>query len=298
LVEDVVRALNLLLLGDARLLQKVGLDVTTSQFTSSGKVDTDKFTETGGVVIPGGLGITIGFQNGVGGHNLVLKGDLLVGLLATGSNHGKIGDDLLGVLSLTSTRLTSNQHSLVLGVVQHASVGSLSNGPQMGRALITSLTKIDLADSVGVQRITLVWVDNNHEETRVSMDHLSLVSSLQVPEDRSVIEESQVDHVLNLLELGWIDFSNFSTLVGELLVTNSNNTLGSWVFIVSRLKKTFSVSSSLGVWDPDRLLGIIRLGLVSSLHLDGWEQEFSGIWVHSTLHQLDMARHDEVVFLF
>ena len=32
------------------------------------------------------------------------------------------------------------------------------------------------------------------------MDHLGLVASLQVPEDRRVVEESQVDHVLALLE--------------------------------------------------------------------------------------------------
>ena len=36
------------------------------------------------------------------------------------------------------------------------------------------------------------------------MDHLGLVASLQVPEDRRVVEESQVDHVLALLELGGV----------------------------------------------------------------------------------------------
>ena len=32
------------------------------------------------------------------------------------------------------------------------------------------------------------------------MDHLGLVSGLQIPKDRRVVEESQVDHVLALLE--------------------------------------------------------------------------------------------------
>ena len=67
--------------------------------------------------------------------------------------------------------------------------------------LITSLAKIDLAHPVGVDGIPLVRVDNNNKETRVGVDHLGLVTSLQVPEDRSIIEEGQVDHVLALLKL-------------------------------------------------------------------------------------------------
>merc|ERR1719322_964953 len=136
-------------------------------------MDTDKFTKTGRVVVSCCLGISVGLKNGVGGHNLVLKGDLLLRLLARASgNHGKIGDDLLGVFSLASTRLTSDQHGVVLLVLQHVPVGSFSNGPEMGWDLITSLAKIDLADSVGVQRITLVGVDYNNEETRVCVNHL------------------------------------------------------------------------------------------------------------------------------
>merc|ERR1719323_1571537 len=218
LVEDVVGSLHLLLLSDTRLLQQIRHNVATSQLARGSEVDTDELSETGRVVVPGGLGITIGLKNGVGGHNLVLKRDLLLRLLARASgDHGKIGDDLLGVLSLSGSRLSSDQHGVVLLVLQHVPVGALSDGPEMRRNLITPLAKIDLADSVGVQRITLVGVDNNHEETRVGVDHLSLVSGLQVPEDRSIIEEGQVDHVLNLLKLRRIDFANLSSLVGELL---------------------------------------------------------------------------------
>merc|ERR1719450_1818229 len=134
-------------------------------------MDTDELSETGGVVIPGGLGVTVGLKDGVGGHNLVLKGNLLLGLLTTSTsgNHGQVGDDLLGVLSLAGARLSGNQHGVVLLVGQHVSVGALSNGPEMGWDLITSLAKVDLAHSVGVQRVTLVGVDNNHEQTRVGV---------------------------------------------------------------------------------------------------------------------------------
>merc|ERR1719266_2528775 len=178
LVEDVVGPLHLLLLSDTGLLQQVGHDVATRELAGSVEVDTDELTETGRVVIPGGLGITVGLKNGIGGHNLVLEGDLLLGLLATGGDNGQVGDDLLGVLSLASTRLASDQHGLILLVLQHATVGSLSNGPQMGWDLVPPLAKIDLGDPVGVERVTLVGVDNNHEETRVGVDHLALVAGL------------------------------------------------------------------------------------------------------------------------
>ena len=53
------------------------------------------------------------------------------------------------------------------------------------------------------------------------MDHLGLVASLQVPEDRSIVKESEVDHVLALLELGRVDPAHLRLLVRELLVTDS-----------------------------------------------------------------------------
>merc|ERR1719266_2414346 len=293
LVEDVVGPLHLLLLSDTGLLEKVGHDVATRQLAGSVEVDTDELTETGRVVIPGGLGITVGLQNGVGGHNLVLKRDLLLGLLATGGDNGQVGDDLLGVLSLAGTRLSSDQHSLILLVLQHATVGSLSNGPQMGWHLVPPLTKIDLGHPVGVERVTLVGVDNNHEETRVGVDHLALVAGLQVPEDASIVEEGQVDHVLALLELGRVDLAHLSPLQSELLVSHGHLALAAGILQVSRLQDTLAVAAGLGVRDPDRLLGIVGLALVGPLDLQGGQKELGGVGVHRPgLGQLDMARHD------
>ena len=51
-----------------------------------------------------------------------------------------------------------------------------------------------------------------HKEARVGVDHLGLVSCLQVPEDRCVIEEGQVDHVLALLKLWGVDTTNVTSL--------------------------------------------------------------------------------------
>ena len=69
-----------------------------------------------------------------------------------------------------------------------------------------------------VQWIPLVRVDDHHEEARISVDHLGLVAGLQVPEDRGIVEESQVDHVLALLKLGWIHPANLPGFQGELLM--------------------------------------------------------------------------------
>merc|ERR1719284_2290306 len=209
LVEDVVGPLDLLLLGDTGLLEQVGHDVTTAELAAGGEVDTDEFTKTGGVVVPRGLGVSVGLQDGVGSHNLVLKGDLLGFLLGTSSSsghHGQVGDHLLGVLGLSGTRLTRDQHGVVLLVLEHVPVSALGDGPQMGWALVPPLTKVDLAHPVGVERV-------------------ALVGGLQVPEDGGVVEVGQVDHVLALLELGRVDTADLSSLEGELLVANSDSHL-------------------------------------------------------------------------
>merc|ERR1711963_780420 len=279
LVEDVVGPLDLLLLSDTGLLEQVGHDVTTAELAAGGEVDTDEFTETGGVVIPRGLGVSVGLQDGVGSNNLVLKGDLLGFLLGTSSSsghHGQVGDHLLGVLSFSGTGLTGDQHGVVLLVLEHVPVGALSDGPEMGWALVPPLTKVDLAHPVGVKRVTLVRVDDHDEETRVGVDQLGLVPGLQVPEDGGVVEVGQVDHVLALLELGRVDAANLTSLESELLVRHSNGHLDVDVSAlhaklgdVAGLKKTLLVAVGLGVLDPDGGLGIVGLGLVLLLHVHG-----------------------------
>jgi hypothetical protein len=162
----------------------------------------------------------------------------------------------------------------------------------MGRALITSLAQIDLGHPMSIERITLVWVDNHHKETRVGVDHFSLVASLQVPEDRSIIEESEVHHVLHLLKLGWVHLPNLSSLVGELLMADRNHTLACRVIQISRLQEALTIALSLRVRNPHRLLGIIRLGLVGPLHVHGGQKELSWIRISlACLGELDMARH-------
>ena len=75
--------------------------------------------------------------------------------------------------------------------------------------LISSLSKVHLDYSSGVDWVSFVWVDDNTKESRVGVDELGLEPDIQVVEDRSIIKVSQVSHVLDLFELGWIDLPNF-----------------------------------------------------------------------------------------
>ena len=127
----------------------------------------------------------------------------------------------------------------------------------------------------------------HNKETRVGVDHLCLISGLQVPEDGGIVEEGQVDHVLALLKLGRVDSPHLRGLVGELLMAHGHKALASRILQVSRLHQTLTVSSSFRTGNPDRLFGIVRLVLVFPLHLYGGKEELGGVWVSLTLHQLN-----------
>merc|ERR1719323_2947555 len=126
-VEGVVASLKWLLVSQTRLLKQVDNHVSSRQFTRGVEVDTDELTETGRVVISDSLGITPGLKDRVGGNNLLLKGGLSLLPLARRADGGEVGNDLLGVLSLSGSRLSSNKDGLVAARVGHALVGSLSN---------------------------------------------------------------------------------------------------------------------------------------------------------------------------
>ena len=127
-------------------------------------MDADEFTEPRRVVVPRSFSISIGFQNGVSSHNLILQCDLLVSLLCRGGDDCQVGDHLLGVLRLARPGLAGDQHSLVLAIPHHSSVGSLGNGPEVRRDFIAPFSKVDLGDPMAVDRIPFVGVDNNNEE--------------------------------------------------------------------------------------------------------------------------------------
>ena len=141
-------------------------------------------------------------------------------LLSRSSNQGQIGDDLLGVLSFTSTRLTGDKHGLIFKIEKHVAISSLSDGPQVGWDLIPPLAQIDLDHTLGVDGEALVGVDNNAEEARVGVDESGFEACLQVVEDRGVIEVGQVGHVLTFLKLVRIDLTNLLSLEDFFLQIN------------------------------------------------------------------------------
>ena len=92
-------------------------DVTTAKLARGGEVDTDELSEPGGVVVPRSLGVAVGLQDGVGGHDLVLKGNLLCVLLgsaaSSGGHHGQVSNHILGVISLSGSRVWSLESDIL-----------------------------------------------------------------------------------------------------------------------------------------------------------------------------------------
>ena len=132
------------------------------------------------------LGVAIRLKDWVGVDNPVLQVGLLLlwrsvlRLLALGSSEdGEVGDHLLGVLRLSGTRLASDQHGLILGVVHHLLVGAVGSSEEMrwhlwirflsGTTkkisfkchLVPPLVDIHLTSPLGVDGVPLVRVDDN-----------------------------------------------------------------------------------------------------------------------------------------
>merc|ERR1712018_833188 len=130
-----VAALKRLLVGETGLLEQIDDHVGSRQLTSRVEVDPDELSKPGGVIVPHGLGIAPSLKDGVGLDNLVLKGGLALLPLSGGADGGKVRDDLLGVLSLSGTRLSSDKDGLIDARVIHTLVGSLSDGKDVGPTL-------------------------------------------------------------------------------------------------------------------------------------------------------------------
>jgi hypothetical protein len=80
------------------------------------------------------------------------------------------------------------------------------------RHFILPLAKVQLDNSSGVNGVSFVRIYHNTEETRVGVDEFGNKTDFQVPEDRGIIQESQVSHVFTLLKLGRVDLSNLRGL--------------------------------------------------------------------------------------
>merc|ERR1719367_2754841 len=291
-VEGVVASLKRLLVSQTRLLKQVDNHVSSRQLTRLVKVDTDEFTKTGRVVISDSLGITPSLQDRVGGNNLLLKRGLSLLPLARGADGGKVGDDLLGILSLSGTRLTSNKDRLVDARVGHALVGSLSNSKDVRPAFISSLANVQLHGTEGVDGESLVGIDGDTEETRVGVDKLVDISDNRVPQDAGITKIGEVSHVLGTVIDRRVHLIKLSLL--EHLHLSLDHDLG--LAALNGVEGALKVATSGLVRDPVGLLGIIRLGLVLHLEVMLDLQPGRWVWIRSR-GLLNMAGHFELRIL-
>ena len=75
--------------------------------------------------------------------------------------------------------------------------------------LVSSLAKIKLYTGGCVNRVSLVWIDDNTKEARIGVDKFGLESYIQIVEDRRIIKIGQICHVFNLFKFSWVDLANF-----------------------------------------------------------------------------------------
>jgi len=248
LVEDVEGSLALALVNDSGLLEQVDLETGSGDETRSVELESDEFTETRRVVVLVGLGVTESLEHGIEFHQLVLEGSLLSS--ATTSDVGDVLNDLLGVFSLTSTRLSSNEERLVLAVVQHGTVSTVGNGEDVRSDLAASLTTVQIDHEVSVDGEQLVRVDHDTEKSGVGIDDVTLVSLAEIVQDGGLTQVGQLTTILNTVELGWIHLVDLVLLELELLaLLASDNSYSS-----RRAENLSGNEASFLVRDPGHLL--------------------------------------------
>merc|ERR1719516_486608 len=279
LVEDVVISLDLKLEGDTGLLQKVGLDIGGRDLGSGTEVNTDEFTEAGGVVVTDGLGVTIGLKRRVGLDNLLFKGagigtlgSLRLGGLGIGAVQGKVLQHLLSVLSLAGSGLASNERRLMFVLHLEELQGSVSDDVQVRRGLISPLVTVEGSHDGSVHHQPLVRVDTDTEQARVGVDLKNLVTGSQIVEDAGSVQDGQVGHVLLLLELGRVAFKNlgFGQFDGSFGALDG-------AFVSSRDDLGFDVDL-IGVGNPAIHLSVERGGSLGH-ELLHWRLEPQPIWM-------------------
>merc|ERR1719471_957658 len=236
-VEGMIAPFQFSLESQTRLLKQVDNHVSSRQLATSIEPNTDELTKTGGVVIPHSLGIAPG-----------LKDRFSFLLLSRGTNGSKVGNNLLGVLSFASTRLTSNENGLILAIVHHTLVGAFSNTKDMRGAFSPPQTNVHLHGTLGVDGETNVGVDGNTEETRVGVDKLVLVPNHRVPQDTGISKVSQTSHVIRAIKLGGIDLLNL-VLLKDFDISTLQKFDRDFVSI-SRINQTFPIATGGLVRDP------------------------------------------------
>merc|ERR1712002_669543 len=259
LVEDVVISLDLQLEGDTGLFQKVGLDIGGGDLHVGAELDTDELTESGGVVVTDGFGVTIGLQGRIGLNNLFLEGTgvgggggLGLGGVGIGAVQSVVLQHFLCVLSLASARLTGNQRRLILVLHLQELEGAVSDSVQVRWGFIPSLVAVKVSHDGSVHEQPFVRVDTDAEETRVGVNLKHLVTGSQIVQHAGFVQNGQVGHVLLLFEFRRITLKDLG--LWQILYLGFGRFNFDGLSIV-RLDSGSDVDF-LGVGNPSRGLGI------------------------------------------
>ena len=131
-------SLALLLVHHSALLQKIALDRSSAHVITVAEMHLDPFSKARGVVVPHGLGVAEGFQNGIGLQNFLLQrrigsGDLRFTASLLPPYLGYESQTLLGRFGFAGSRLAGNQDGLVGAVHRHFLKGRIGDVVHMGR---------------------------------------------------------------------------------------------------------------------------------------------------------------------
>lgn len=216
LIKDVVVSLADALRYDSRLFQQEIHDLGANNLAVVIELDLDELAEATRVVIAQRLGITKGLEKRVGLEHalfqLAKRSRLVVGRvgvlvvaehrLAVAGRTRKVLHDDLGGFGLTGTTLTTDDDTLVGWVhgaaLDQVHVRLVSERKDVRRQRAHGLAKVFGHIALAVGRIQrLVRVDRDQDRADVRVDHLVLVASTQVLEQRRL---GQVGHLEDVLD--------------------------------------------------------------------------------------------------
>jgi hypothetical protein len=265
LVEDVVVSFTFELVSDSGFFEEVSLDITGGKFTGWSKVDSNKFTESGGVIVSGGFGVTESLHSWVSSDNLVFKG-LTAGVLARSGNHGEVLDDFFGVDGFTGTRFTSDQHGLIVSIHQHVLVGGIGDAVQMWWHFSSSFASVAIDHFLAVDWQHLVWVDGDTEKTGVGVDHEYGVSISEIEQNGGFVQVGHIGHIFDFVHLGWIFHLLHHVFFFHLdfFAIAKSFDVGHTVF--DFLQQTLFVEGIL-FWDPNEFFTLVGFGVGHELVL-------------------------------
>jgi len=209
LIEEVEVTLTGLLTDHTTLLEQVVGDTPTNRITLCIKVNLEILTETGGVVITDGLGITESLQKRVRVKDNALNKLYLLTVTRHGSD---VLHDLLGSDSLTSTRLTRDDGTLIGLLSLHGTISFLSKSKDVRRQFMTELALVKTHELISSKAQILVRVNNDQHRANVGVDSIIRMTLLKVIDDVSLSDfrkHNQIIHTLLCETTLTFEFCNF-----------------------------------------------------------------------------------------